>query len=376
MSRRTARLRGLAALTLLLGLALQARAQPALRPSTRAGSRSAREVDLSGLARVRGAPGDPRLRPTIGEVDARQNPVEVGAAPFRRVIRSIQPYQGGLWFGTYGAGLFRLGDDGDVRRFQAASSGLTEDRVNVLAVLAGRLWVGTCAGIDVVEGQTFVQHHRARPGGLSGDIYHCLTRLEHATGLWAGTTGQGLSVWRGGAWTPVGRAQGLWDLWINAVADSPDGRLWVATGQGLFSGTPDQLRYHRAQGQGPPGSAEVTALAWQGSMLWVGTAKFGLFGLRGDLWYPVPASALPSQQVHALLTDREGRLWIGTRRGLARYSLRAGFHRVALPPEDHEVKVLAAGPEGQVWAGTFSGALLEARPGADPEVRFRVPREP
>ncbi len=308
---------------------------------------------------------------TAGEnvLDDRPSPLTHGIAPFQRVIRSLESHRGRLWVGTYGSGLFEVdlatGSPGP--RHTAAESWLTEDRVNGLASTGERLWIGTCKGVDVLGPGGFERNHRAGPGSVAMDIYHVL-RARPDGGVWVGTTGKGLSLHRGGVWTTFATGEGLLDGWVNDVAEHR-GSVFVATGTGLYSaplaagGEPGRFGFVRAQGKAPPGEAEITALASDGPMLWVATMKHGLYGIRSDWWFPVPVGDLPHPTVHALVLDREGVLWIGTRGGLASYRLDRGF-RVEPGFADEEVKVLHVDPQGGLWIGTFSGKVLRRPAGS------------
>src|SRR6201986_469763 len=53
--------------------------------------------------------------------------------------------------------------------------------------------------------------------------------------------------------------------------------------------------------------------------LWLGT-EFGLLrfdGVKNVLWQPPPGQQLPSSHIFSLLAARDGTLWIGTSKGLA-----------------------------------------------------------
>lgn len=294
--------------------------------------------------------------------DARPSPIVQGVEPFRRVVRSLAVYRGELFFGTYGSGLFRR-TGGRWRQYLAGSSGLSEDRVNCLAVHQQRLYVGTCGGIDVFGPDGFEEHIRAGPDSVAHDIYHVVRELAGG-GLWVGTTGKGLSQLEGGRWRSFGRPHGLLDLWVNDVHRGDDGVVWVGTSSGLYAGPPGAWREHRARGRPPPLESEVTALAAQGGTLWIGTAQAGLWGVRDGAWIEVPRAALPAAEVLALAVDHDQRLWVGTRRGLASYRFDEGFRAVAGNTDlaREEVKVLDVDPEGILRLGTFRGRVYERSP--------------
>ena len=98
---------------------------------------------------------------------------------------------------------------------------------------------------------------------------------------------------------------------INAIAQTPDGYLWLGTEFGL-------LRFD---------------------------------GVRTVPWQPPPNQRLPTNAIISLLTARDGTLWIGTDRGLAswkdgqltRYEALAGNY----------VRTLVEDREGTIWATVF-----------------------
>ena len=74
---------------------------------------------------------------------------------------------------------------------------------------------------------------------------------------------------------------------------------------------------------------------------------------------------MPDPTVHSLKQTRDGYLWVGTMRGLARFDgVQFRTFNSANTPEmkDNYVWALAEGPDGTLWAGT-SGGLLEYRGG-------------
>jgi ligand-binding sensor domain-containing protein len=192
---------------------------------------------------------------------------------------------------------------------------------------------------------------------------------------------------------------------VQAIAETPDGYLWLGTQEGLVRF--DGLRFAVFDRANTPALANnhVTALLPSPAGLWVGTFGGDLIEWRGRpstlrsiplrpqagailslsmdhegrLWIATSTGlylrtgerverygndeGLPSDQTRALLTDLDGTLWVGTSRGLVRMrdgTIAVTTERDGLPGDD--VLALARGPDGALWAGTSKGlARLDGR---------------
>jgi ligand-binding sensor domain-containing protein/signal transduction histidine kinase len=110
----------------------------------------------------------------------------------------------------------------------------------------------------------------------------------------------------------------------------------------------------------PQNSAQALAQTPDG-YLWVGTFE-GLVrfdGARFTVFDPMNTPALPDRLITALAVDRSGALWINTNRGLA--GMRAGtFFPMPLPQgvAAREMSQLLASRDGGLWIATLSNGLM------------------
>ncbi len=305
------------------------------------------------------------------------------------------------------AGLFRLAGRGLWRRHGQRHGLPSETPWALRRDAQGRLWAGTPRGLA-----------RATPEGwaLEAPLRDtAVRRILPAPGdtLWLAADRE---VWRyeprTGEVLRLGRAQGLPDAGVQALAWEPPTTLWVGTSTGLFRGTltgrdvrfaPVELLPHEE-----PAPVNDLAHDAQGR-LWAATVR-GLFlvepggarrftsaqGLRatwvrllatrhsGELcvsyedalglscFYPEGhtlrglrhldrASGLRTNAVHLLGEDAGGRLWVGGDRGVEVLSRGAAISEAShtqadgLPGDDCAPRAFLAEPDGTVWVGTRTG---------------------
>ncbi len=185
--------------------------------------------------------------------------------------------------------------------------------------------------------------------------------------IWIGTQG-GLARWDGyrfKAYTANRAVRGsLPDDWIQTLHVDPAGRLWV----GMTSG--QLARYDSANDRFDtvplglaPGQMHVGAIVDDGSRgLWIGNDD-GLRHLdaraRVINFLREGARGLPAGRIQALLRDRSGALWVGTATGLARRDAGgSNFVPVMLDGHIRPVSALFEGKDGRVWIGTVRNGLF------------------
>ena len=252
---------------------------------------------------------------------------------------------GVLWIGFENGGLGRFHPaDASLSTFRHDPSdpaSLTDDRVRAIAQDdLGRLWVGTLAGLDLLDSATGRFTHASRDGQLAQSL---------------------------------GRAE------ILALHRDREGAVWIGThlaGAARWDRrmpTFSHLRVSEASGSSETPGDIVTSFAEDSNgALWVGTYGNGLARIdrtsgaitrfRHDVNDP---AGLGDDRVMALLADRRGQLWIGTKgAGVQRYD--AEGHRFVTHRHDPSnprslgadgVMTLYEGPDGTVWVGTFGGGL-------------------
>jgi hypothetical protein len=193
-------------------------------------------------------------------------------------------------------------------------------------------------------------------------------------GWYLGTSGVGLLYLPDGAPIPDRLEFGLRSPVAGAVFGWPDG-VWTATdrtptAEAALTFVASDLKEFRSL-QGLPAAGlpfnQVRKLAGQGSALWAatdrGVVRIATDDGRVDLLDE--ARGLPDGVVYAVVS-RQGRITVGTRRGVARVDDSLRIVRVAPRFVDPVVAVFPTGDS--VWVGTRRGLLL-ALPGQDDVVR-------
>jgi signal transduction histidine kinase/ligand-binding sensor domain-containing protein/CheY-like chemotaxis protein/HPt (histidine-containing phosphotransfer) domain-containing protein len=260
---------------------------------------------------------------------------------------------GRLWVGTMGGGLIEIDSrNGGERRYGADKSGggqqLSDERV--MALLndhQGSLWIGTMSGglnrLDLASGKLRVYRSTAGdPNTLPADGVMSLYE-DRAGTLWVGTFRGGLaSIDRATdkiTRYPFGAAaaNSLSSSKASAIVEDSLGNLWIGTdggGLNLFERKSGRFHAYRRDDRDPKSLSDDTVYALHidpSGELWVGTAGGGLDRVIGTSAKPEAVQfenqsglrGMPSQVVYGIESDREGRLWLSTNNGLARFDTRS-----------------------------------------------------
>lgn len=138
---------------------------------------------------------------------------------------------------------------------------------------------------------------------------------------------------------------------IRALAQTPEGYLWVASDDGLARF--DGVRFVPIDiSRAAPVVPVRALLAGRGGELWIGTADRGLVRYKdGDSTTFTTKQGLPSDRVTALATDLKGNLWVGTEDGLAQFQNGNFTPSVVEALKGKPIPALFVDSQNELWVG-------------------------
>jgi photosystem II stability/assembly factor-like uncharacterized protein len=219
---------------------------------------------------------------------------------------------GNVWVGTEGNGAFAFTDLGQVH-FRRSRDGLADGYIRAIGFgPAGTVWLATQkfnghgTGVSVLDPGNSLSdtsddtwRHYTVGDGLAADLVTAIA--GRGDELWLGTSdpdgsGHGISYFDTAGFHPplLTRPTNLAGNQITAVAEAPDGRLWVGTahnGVSVLSADRRTWTWYSMENTDPDGQAPWT-------------------GLRGNT-------------ISSIAFDSRGRAWIGARRTIYNVRLRS-----------------------------------------------------
>ena len=236
---------------------------------------------------------------------------------------------GGLWLDHYGNGLFHLTADGQHQRFTtrdnlprdqrlATRDYLPSDRVGAwFQSNDGGIWVGMDrGGLGHLRDRRF--HSVGTAEGLASRTALSVCQDQQGA-MWIGTAGFGLCRLTNNVITRYAVGASASANFIFSISPRPDGGAWLSAAEGE-----DLFQYSGGE-------------------------------IRRDSWVV--------HGIKSILTDHLGRVWMGTKYGIACMSgndqrILGTNNNASLPA----VRALAETPDGRVWAGADDGTIFRCDP--------------
>lgn len=276
--------------------------------------------------------------------------------PTNRIIAVYQDNTGCIWFGSRGSGLIKFKD----RSFTYFDDfeGLNDGEVFSLQPdSAGNIWIGThMNGLYKFDGQKIISYKdnplfkkfnirsicllknkKVLFGGsrgiriFDGKNFSLLPGIpdeprikasalyeDKNGGIWIGTFGQGLFLYRNGKLKSVSKLNDGHVMNIYSICESQNDLL-IGTGEGIYIANNGTLREHRVK-------ANLcnyfigTMVKDQIGRVWIGTdkcismwdgKKFSNYGIN---------DGFTSGTVYSVICDKLGNIWVGTNKGIDKVS--------------------------------------------------------
>jgi diguanylate cyclase (GGDEF)-like protein len=233
--------------------------------------------------------------------------------------------------------------------------GLPHNTINAIAQTPdGYLWFGTWEGVARYNGREFKIYDRSPLTGLP-DVGVRTFHLDRHQALWVAGSRGGLVKIKDGIW----QAQPPLGVLINRVLLDSQDRLWLATeGKGLYRQNPDGSRIVLQQTDGLPSDQVHSLLEDQAGRIWIGTSD-GLVFLDQQLQLQQPSAVELHRTPVFALTERENELLVGTERGL--YSIATPTSAAETLLANVPVSALLQESRDLLWIGTVDRGLLRQR---------------
>jgi signal transduction histidine kinase/CheY-like chemotaxis protein/ligand-binding sensor domain-containing protein len=282
---------------------------------------------------------------------------------------------GGVWAGLPTHGVAHIEHGGRLSVIDTGTGPMAEVW-SLLCVKDKSLWIGRRGALRVRSPDGQMQEFPELRG------MRAMFQDSRGT-VWLGTESSGVVRYQGGKFEPMNEALGFaTPVLPNAFAESKDGSVFM----GMRTGGVVRLSPDGKITQWNPGNGhavnEVRAIYPDTSgHLWVGTRGQGLVLFTDNKWhYSEELSAPFNDHVTAIEEDAEGRLWLGTPKGIvwvpkaellaiARGERRSGLFSVAGESDGVIASTVGygsqpatwKGPDGKIWFATYRG-LVAADP--------------
>ncbi len=236
----------------------------------------------------------------------------------------------------------------------------------------GYMWFGTSQGLHRFDGYSFYPYkYGSAEGQVRGELIRCIYQDTKGR-FWVGTENGGLNIYYPKTQTfaaiPLSK-NGMAKYSANSIAETPDGKIWVGTDEGLaYLSDGLLLEYYHFE------NAEIASIPYIKTLkvdkygrIWIGTGESGV-----KMFNPSSKelrSIIEDSEVRSICITKDDVVWIGTYdKGVYIVDImdRGKFdlvHQTNLPTTGAEasVKAICEGADGRMWIGTRSGLICYDR---------------
>ncbi|HEX3482187.1 MAG TPA: two-component regulator propeller domain-containing protein [Kofleriaceae bacterium] len=236
-----------------------------------------------------------------------------------------------------------------------ARDGMTQGFSNGITQTAdGYLWNASQEGLSRFDGAGFTTFDARKTEGIPINVFNAVV-VDSVGTLWAGTYDHGVLHVVDGAFHTVAFEPGPQEQMVRALAFDAGGDLWVGThDRGVVRLHAGKLVAALTTHDGLPSDDIRSFLLDRDGAMWIGTFK-GLARWKAGQIMHGPA-VLEGTAVYAIAQDAQGDLWCGTEKGLAhiRGETVELLDETRLPTSD--VHAVLFDRDGNLWIGTSAGA--------------------
>ncbi|MCG6970143.1 MAG: regulator [Gammaproteobacteria bacterium] len=312
-----------------------------------------------------------------------------------------------VWVGTSGGAIRYSLKSEDYKLYDVNNGSLISNGVFHLSKLRDKIIVGTYGGgMSVYDPKTDAWKNYNIPDGLADQFVYDIDEDEQGN-FW-------IATWSGVNFVPGGDLDnsagwetftiestngGLPNDWVYGVEVGKNGDIWFATEGGLarldkdrhwtnwqheqglgapyekvkddiaFTNDPAQASKHHATQKAEQGLTDVkvgynpnyivSIVVDDKGVVWCGTWGGGLSRFDGTSWKTYTTKeGLPGNHVFMLNQGKDGKLWIGTNKGLARFNDQGDGFKVLTKQQGlfaDNVFSMAEAKDGSLWIGSFGG---------------------
>lgn len=255
-------------------------------------------------------------------------------------------------------------------------NGLPQNSIYAIAQTPdGYLWLGTSAGLVRFDGLRFTTFDNSNTSAIKRNT---ISRLfaDRSGNLWIDTLSGGVLRYKNGEFQPITIEDGLPEGAVTAWCEDQNGIFWIATltYAGLMQWRDNKFVQAVAIEKLPQSPVLAMTFDRQGA-LWLGTRDAGLLRFEGDRLTAFrtkagPAKAgqtlegLPDDKVNSLYSDRNGDLWIGTDKGICKWSQgRISLQGIPASLQTGRISALSGDADGNLWIGVSGAGLYRLSAG-------------